>query len=267
MNLVLELVPTLLRNSFAKSRLVLIGQGGGFSTSIKPTLTIDFNLKSENKPTETILLKLVKGILLLTCVFSMIVTLVLIIPDYYYRFFPADVTPIEALAEGVIEPEINIKPEINLEKSFLPPKNENLPDGNWLVIPRIGVRTKLQVTQDPTEALQKGVWMAPDYGQPGDEYDLPIILAAHRFGWDWWWQTDYWKYHSFYNLPEIEPGDLIEVIADKRKWVYEVYAGAEGPEITDYDADIILYTCKFLNSPLRHFRYARLINLDQNTQG
>lgn len=108
--------------------------------------------------------------------------------------------------------------------------------------------------------------MAPDYGKPGDEYNLPIILAAHRFGWDWWWQTDYWKYHSFYNLPELEPGDMVEIIADQRKWIYEIYAGEQGEEITDYEANLILYTCKFLNSPLRHFRYARLINLDQNTQ-
>ena len=30
------------------------------------------------------------------------------------------------------------------------------------------------------------------------------------------------------SLTRHQPGDRIEVIADKRKWVYEIYAGEEG---------------------------------------
>jgi hypothetical protein len=93
-----------------------------------------------------------------------------------------------------------------------------------------------------------------------------MILAAHRFGWEWWWQSDYWKYNSFYLLPDTEPGDIVEIIDDQRKWTYEIYGGGEGDSILDYDADMILYTCKFLNSPVRHFRYARLVDPTADTQ-
>lgn len=148
---------------------------------------------------------------------------------------------------------------------YLPPTDPTLPDGDWLVIPRIGVRTKLQKTATANEALATGVWWVPDFGNPG--YDnLPMILAGHRFGWKWWWRDEYWKYNSFYLLPDTEPGDRVEIISDHRKWIYEIYAGTEGDEITDYSADLILYTCKYLTSPIRFFRYARIIDPNTNTQ-
>ena len=144
------------------------------------------------------------------------------------------------------------------QKQYLPPQQDSLPQGDWLVIPRIGVRSQLQATSDPHEALDTGIWLVPDFGKPGD-LTQPMIVAGHRYGWKWWWKTDYWRYHSFYNLPELEPGDRIEVISNKRQWNYQVYAAEEGREITDYEANLILYTCKYLNSPIRYFRYARMI--------
>ncbi len=145
-----------------------------------------------------------------------------------------------------------------VKKVYVPTKNPDLPTGDWLVIPRIGVRSELQPTKDPETALATGIWWVPDFGKPG-EMDQPMIVAAHRYGWQWWWKTDYWRYHSFYNLPQTESGDIVEVISDQRKWIYEIYAGEEGTEISDYEADLILYTCKFLNSPVRYFRYANLV--------
>ena len=65
---------------------------------------------------------------------------------------------------------------------------------------------------------------------------------------------------------KLEAGDIIEVVVDQRKWLYEVYQAEEGEQITDYDANLILYTCKYLNSPIKHFRYARLINPEIDTQ-
>ena len=150
--------------------------------------------------------------------------------------------------------------------SYQPEFDPSLPEGNWISIPLIGVKTQLQPTENPEEALETGVWWVPDFGKPGDGTQLPMIVAAHRFGWQWWWQSDYWKYNSFYLLPDTQPGDRVEVIIDQRKWVYEIYAGEEGEDITDYHADLILYTCKYLQSPVRHFRYARLIDPTTNTQ-
>jgi hypothetical protein len=235
---------------------------------------------------------------------SLAVFAFLAIPEIYYRLVPVDVVPIsssesgtpiggafsegswfrnslnkvtmnqsETLLVALLNPED--KPEEVVEKQqpelppkptrYLPPKDETLPEGDWISIPRIGVRTQFKDSEDPEEAMQAGVWKVPDYGLPG-QLNMPIIMAAHRFGWDWWWQSDYWRYHSFYLLPDTEPGDRVEIISDQRKWVYEIYAGEEGTDITDYEADMILYTCKFLTSPLRHFRYARLIDETGSTQ-
>lgn len=197
---------------------------------------------------------------------AVIAALVILTPNLYYQLFPADTVPIEAASDGTPiggafqsskDPEPTPRP--------LPPQDASLPTGTWLVIPRIGVRTEITPGEDQETALQDGVWLVPEYGRPGD-ITQPVIMAAHRYGWQWWWQTDYWKYHSFYNLPQLEPGDIVEVIDDQRKYYYEIYAGEEGEEITDYSADMILYTCKFLSSPLRHFRYARLIDMNKDTQ-
>ncbi len=218
----------------------------------------------------------------LTLIISMSVVTgaALFAPRIYYTFFPADTEMIRAPEDGtpfggsfsrdsaredaqVTENGEDINP---IEQAaYIPPLDTTLPEGAWLVIPRIGVRTELQRTADAEEALKTGVWHVPDFGEPGDT-EKPVILAAHRFGWKWWWQNDYWKYHSFYLLPDTQPGDRVEILYDQRKWVYEIYAGEEGTEITDYDADVILYTCKFLDSPLRHVRYARLINPETDTQ-
>lgn len=196
---------------------------------------------------------------------------IIFLPDIYYTIAPPDTEPIAAVEEGTVrggafnrtQAENQVEPSPTPRP--LPPKDETLPEGDWIIIPRIGVRTQLQPTADPNEALETGVWMTPEYGRPGAT-DMPVIAAAHRFGWQWWWKDDYWKYHSFYLLPDLQPGDTVELISDKRKYYYEIYAGEEGDQITDYMADLILYTCKFLNSPVRHIRYARLIDMEKNTQ-
>lgn len=200
---------------------------------------------------------------------SIVVAAILVVPAVYYFFFPAEVVSLEtpevkSLYGGEYTTEQTV--ENKEEYQYMPEYDETLPEGNWISIPLIGVKTELRPTENPEEALEKGVWWVPDFGKPGDGTELPMIVAAHRFGWQWWWQTDYWKYNSFYLLPETQPGDRVEIIIDKRKWEYEIYAGEEGDEITDYHADLILYTCKYLQSPVRHFRYARLIDPTTDTQ-
>jgi|GEM_PF-583412 hypothetical protein len=165
---------------------------------------------------------------------------------------------------NLLDEEVTHRKILPSKKSYKPPYNPDLPDGDWLIIPRIGVRSQLQQTENYEDALSTGIWWAPDFGKPGDR-SKPMILAGHRYGFDWWWEDDYWKYHSFYLLPDLEPGDRIEVIADHRKWVYEVYAGEEGSQINDYQADLILYTCKHLDSPVRIFRYAKLVEISEES--
>lgn len=256
----------LLAKSFPKVRESLGGEVVLFDASsspkipekaaTKPATPSRFSIPQFTKKTIKVALALVSFLSLLSLI-------VYFAPQVYYAYIPADTIEIAYEEPGsVLGGDFTQGVE---ETTYIPEFNPNLPEGDWLVIPRIGVYTQLRQTEDPDEALAEGVWWVPGYGEAGSK-DMPMILAAHRFGWDWWWQSDYWKYNSFYLLPDTQPGDTIEIIADQRKWVYEIYAGEEGELISDYSADMILYTCKFLNSPVRHFRYARLINPEKNTQ-
>lgn len=151
----------------------------------------------------------------------------------------------------------NITSRISLR--YAPPVDPRLPKTNHLIIPAIGVDTDIEeATIDNYEsALKKGVWRVSDFGAPGDP-GIPVILAAHRYGYLAWTNL-YRRQNSFYNLPKLNVGDGVEIDYQQRKYTYEVYGESEGPEITDYSADLILYTCESLTGETRIFRYARLI--------
>ncbi len=138
-------------------------------------------------------------------------------------------------------------------------RDPSLPTGHIVRIPKIGVDT--QISEAPyseyESILRKGVWRVPDFGEP-TTFDRPMILSAHRFGYLEWTQA-YRRQNSFFNLPKLQAGDQIEVIWDQHLYTYNVERVEEGSEISDYSGDLILYTCKFLVSPLRYFVYARLV--------
>jgi hypothetical protein len=255
----------LLRTRFSAVRRGLAGRLN--TKSVVVSVPVQTQTKARVK-SKSFLKSIIDKAALAAIVLAVLVGLILLIPQVYYAFTPVDTVPVQTAEQKSVlggsfeEGTSAIKQE---EKAYQPPKDETLPEGDWLVIPRIGVRTQLLETAQSEEALSQGVWKVPGYGEAGST-DLPVILAAHRFGWEWWWQSDYWKYNSFYLLPDTEPGDTIEIISDQRKWVYEIYGGAEGDAIADYEADLILYTCKFLNAPVRHFRYARLLDPTVDTQ-
>lgn len=198
-----------------------------------------------------------KFILTVVMIVALGLASVVILPELYFTVFSSQ-NSVEQVANEALNSSVQQEAKPVVEQPYMPAQNPDLPIGAWVNIPRIGVNSELRPTIDPDEALNQGVWMVPDFGRPGD-YTQPIILAAHRFGWDWWWQTDYWKYNSFYLLTDLQVGDRVEIIYDQRKWVYEIYAAEEGELISDYDADLILYTCKYLNSPIRYFRYAKVV--------
>jgi len=90
---------------------------------------------------------------------------------------------------------------------------------------------------------------------PKPDEGTPVILSAHRFGY-LEWTNEYRRKNSFFNLPKLEEGDEIELIWDQRRFVYRVVRIVEGEEIDDYSTDLILYTCKYLVSPVRVIVYA-----------
>lgn len=142
-------------------------------------------------------------------------------------------------------------------------KDVSLPEGHYLSIPRIGVDTIIWEGESDNydKALKKGVWRVGDFASPAEasaKAGLPIILAAHRFGYLEWTQA-YRLKNSFYKLPDLKNGDMVEIIWDQRRYTYQIQRVEEGTEITDYSSDLIMYTCKFLVSPVRIFVYAKRI--------
>jgi sortase (surface protein transpeptidase) len=143
------------------------------------------------------------------------------------------------------------------EEPVLPDIDPSLPKENGLIIAKIGVKGALHEGTDWESILKQGIWRVPDFGTPEDNA-LPIILAAHRWGYlDW--SAAMRKLNSFYSLPKLAIGDTIKVIWGQRPYEYKVYSVSSGTKITEYNANLILYTCQMWNSPERFFVYANRV--------
>ncbi len=142
-----------------------------------------------------------------------------------------------------------------------PPIDPKLSRDTTLKISKIGVDTVIHeaTIENYEEALKVGTWRIPDFGTPVDR-SKPVIIAAHRFGY-LAWTNIYRRKNSFYNLPKLKIGDLVEINYKQRKFIYEIYGEGRGEEIEDYTANLILYTCETLNSSIRIFKYARLLHI------
>ncbi len=190
-----------------------------------------------------------------------LITLILIAipisPYIWYRLIPHAVShDEEKIVKEVVENQFIVEQSI---KEKTPPSfDPNLPEGYFVLIPSIDVTSPISATKDYRKALVKGTWIVNDYGTP-EQDELPIILAAHRFGYSSW-DTETRNRISFYNLPKIKIGERVSIYWNQREYIYEIYAANEGTYITDYEADLILYTCKYFNSPERIFRYANRVN-------
>lgn len=162
-------------------------------------------------------------------------------------------------------PSIAYNPPSTKPSLPLPPLNPSLPTQNGLLIDKIGVKGEIHEGEDWEKILKTGIWRVPNFATPSTIHDLPstkplpIILAAHRWGY-LEWSASFRKLNSFYNLPKLVEGDKIELIWEQRKYKYVVKAVSTGTEITDYSHDLILYTCQLWNSPVRFFVYASRTN-------
>jgi hypothetical protein len=180
-----------------------------------------------------------------------------VVPTVWYALRPTTVSGLEVILSQPVATEAQMQGRS--ADNWQPAYDESLPEGNWVGTQKIGLKAMIReaAMDDYETALSRGVWRVPDFGSPADR-SLPLILSAHRFGYLKWTNT-FRRENSFYNLPKLEVGDRVYVVWEKRKYIYEIYRGDEGREITDYQADLILYTCKFLESPQRIFRYAMLV--------
>jgi sortase (surface protein transpeptidase) len=147
------------------------------------------------------------------------------------------------------------------QKVYQPAFDATLSTQNRLIIEKIGFDSPIgEDTADAIEeTLKDGVWRVWDFGTPYAR-KYPTIFAAHRYGY-LEWTNDFRRKHSFYNLPKLTNGDRVKVLWNQRTYVYEIIDSSEGEEITNYQADLILYTCKFLDSKTRIFKYAKLVEV------
>jgi sortase (surface protein transpeptidase) len=181
-------------------------------------------------------------------------------PGVLYSINPEATKRISELLKTTAKQEEVVVPTEE-QPAYQPAFNPNLPLENRLTIPSAKIDTTINEAdwENYEEALKIGVWRVPDFGTPYGR-SRPTILAAHRYGY-LKWSIPYRLKNSFYNLPKTKVGDTVEIIWKQRKYVYEIYKEEEAEEITDYSADLILYTCESLKTPIRIFRYARLLEV------
>ncbi len=187
-------------------------------------------------------------------------------PYVFYRLSPgtSDVlaatignTAAEAQSTAVLGPESHSGQPTPSPTPALPLFNPSLPADNGIIIDKIGVRGQIHEGDNWAEILKTGVWRVENFGTPEDNR-LPIILAAHRWGYVTW-TTSFRTLNSFYHLPKLNVGDQIQIVWNQRPYLYEIYASETGDKITDYSANLILYTCDLWNSPVRIFKYAKRV--------
>ena len=184
-------------------------------------------------------------------------------PHIYYRLSPSTSSDLAStIAYTVTEKPSTItdSSKITPPLSPLPQVNPSLPAENGLIIDAIGVRGEIHEGDNWQEILKVGIWRVPNFATPLDSpAQGPIILAAHRWGY-LTWSNSFRKLNSFYNLPILKKDDLIKINWEQRQFVYKVYSTETGTQISDYSADLILYTCQLWNSPTRFFVYAQKID-------
>ncbi|MFW5702505.1 MAG: sortase domain-bontaining protein [Candidatus Dojkabacteria bacterium] len=171
-----------------------------------------------------------------------------------------EVLPVESVEQ---KQGIAASVSVNSSSSIkLPKKDLQLPQENIIRIAKLGVDTEIFTGQDSETALRQGAWIAPEFKTPSGNALLdrnePVIIASHVYGYSDW--TDQFRDRvSFAGLGKLEQGDLVEVIWQQRRYTYEIIAGEKSEEISNYDTDLILYTCEDLSgSDIRVIKYAKL---------
>lgn len=146
---------------------------------------------------------------------------------------------------------------LNLVQDIIVPTNSVEDLGANLKVSSIGIDTTIYESYLEEQALEEGVWRMPQYGTPADT-SQPTVLASHRWGQE---SLD-WRYrnqHRFLNLTNVETGDLIEIDWNGEAYKYRITGYDEATYLTRTD-DLILITCKYLESDTRIIVYAEKIS-------
>jgi sortase A len=119
-------------------------------------------------------------------------------------------------------------------------ESEQLPEGNTLIIPAIGLRAPVVEGSDET-ALSRGAWRRPNTSTPDEGGNT--VITGHRF--------EYLPPNNltFYHLDKVEEGDKIQVYWEDELYEYEVESifvvDPSAVEVEDdtEESQLTLYTC------------------------
>jgi LPXTG-site transpeptidase (sortase) family protein len=124
----------------------------------------------------------------------------------------------------------------------------NIPLGeHQIIIPKIGVNIDFLTGDD--RILEKAAWhRLPEQGNP--EIGGNFIISAHRFNIGWTPEKTRQK-SPFYNINQLDPGDVIYVDFKGTRYTYEVNKrytvkpDAMSVESPSDEAKLTLYSCTF----------------------
>lgn len=157
-------------------------------------------------------------------------------------------TMLISIAVGAVILYRIFSPEVLFEAQPIPKKisaQSNYQE-DMLVIPAIGVETKIAMDES---ALDYGGWVQ----QIDIATKLPEVIAVHRFGWENI-STEQKLKQTLYHVDKLKPGDEVIIFWKQMKYSYnvkEIITATNNPEVGK--DDVLIYTCKFFNSPQRIF--------------
>ena len=154
----------------------------------------------------------------------------------------------------------NVNQQTSTSKKKIPPKRTV--ENYHIVIPKIGVNTKILTDGSLEKRMYKGVAIVNKFATPPlaltSRNKSPTILVSHRFGYVWW-TPSYRRTNSFHNIDKLRKGDEILIRWDNKLYKYKVTKTEVSTVISDYNHKLILYSCVSYTSKKRLIVYADLL--------
>ncbi len=148
-----------------------------------------------------------------------------------------------ALLKSIQQPEIH--------RTALAPKVTPIPDRkpqtiiqNSIKIPSIGV--DMEIDESP-RTLSYGGWVEKSF------YDIPAVIAVHRFGWYGLTQEQK-RRQTLFNADKLKQGDQVVVTWKSQQYVYaisRIVVSTNNPSLIN--GQLLLYTCNDWDSNKRIF--------------
>jgi len=204
-------------------------------------------MSSKNQSKKKSILKLFRDLLILVLASILIVLIPPFIPEVMYVFANHNEDDFPNFPVSYVQDPISdSKDNSNLKQIYIT-------DGNRLVIPKIGVDTKiLEGTNEDVMLYEEGVWHDPAEAMIPGVNGTNLVLGGHRY------QYLPPNTTTLYNLDKLNTGDHINIYWLGEKYTYTIYDKFEvyPNEVWIKDpipgeTTITIYTCTPVYTSLR----------------